>query len=413
MFQTNSHLEIPPTAGLPLTFKDLVSTRPDAFAQHLAEFLDVPAVGVECSGTACLVIILHTLHRLSSRNTVIIPAYTCPLVVWAIVQSRLQIRICDIQPDSVALDPHALAKLCDSDTLAIIPTHLGGRVVNVEPVMTLARQCGAYVIEDAAQSLGARDQGRSVGLRGDVSFFSLAAGKGLSIFEGGFWISANEDLRMELAKTSRDLVQRRLGWETLRCLQLLGYAALYRPRTLRYIYGNAVRRALRRQNPAEAAGDYFSSRIPIHRVSTWRLSVGARALRRVGDFQQTLTRMAAVRGPRLMAVPGLTFLQDPPGTTGTWPLFMIHLPNEHLRDRVLNSLWGAGVGVARMFAYALPDYDYLRPWVGTSAVPNARRFAACSLTISNSPWLDDHRFEFILQTLSEHCREATSAGDRR
>jgi len=82
----------------------------------------------------------------------------------------------------------------------LFPPILGGRVADLNPIIALARQCGAYVIEDAAQALGARDQGKSVGLRCDAGFFSLAAGKGLSIFEVGLWIAADAELRAELGE---------------------------------------------------------------------------------------------------------------------------------------------------------------------------------------------------------------------
>ena len=404
MLTSDSAVEIPPTAGLPLYLKDLFPSWSDNFPQKIAEFLGVSTVGVECSGTACLIVILETLRRLSTRKNVVIPAYTCPLVIFAIVKSRLQLRVCDTSPNSFELDPEALAKLCDRDTLAIIPTHLGGRVADLNPIMTLAKQCGAYVVEDAAQALGARSQGNSVGLRGDAGFFSLAAGKGLSIFEGGVWIAANAELRAELTRTSLQIIPARPGWEALRCLQLAGYAAAYRPRALRYIYGNSLRRALRRRDSIAAAGDYFSSSIPLHRVCAWRQAVGSRALMRLADFQRDLARQAAQRLPQLTRIPGVTVLTDPPGATGTWPVFIAELPNEHVRDQVLDDLWGAGLGVSCMFAYALPDYEYLRPWGGEQSVPNAKRFAACTMTISNSPWLDDASFERILAILFRHCR---------
>ena len=404
MFTSDSAVEIPPTAGLPLYLKDLFPSWSDNFPQKIAEFLGVSTVGVECSGTASLIVILETLSRLSTRKNVVIPAYTCPLVIFAIVKSRLQLRVCDTSPDSFELDPEALAKLCDRDTLAIVPTHLGGRVADLNPVIALARQCGAYVIEDAAQALGARYQGESVGLRGDAGFFSLAVGKGLSIFEGGLWIAADAELRAELGRTSLQIIPARPGWEALRCLQLAGYAAAYRPLALRYIYGNSLRRALRRRDSIAAAGDYFSSSIPLHRVCAWRQAVGSRALMRLADFQRDLARQAAQRLPQLTRIPGVTVLTDPPGATGTWPVFIAELPNENVRDQVLDELWGAGLGVSCMFAYALPDYEYLRPWGGEQSVPNAKRFAACTMTISNSPWVDDASFERILAILLRHCR---------
>ena len=105
-------IEIPPTAGLPLHWRDLLPPWPGEFAQGLADFLRVPALGVECSGTASLIVILETLRRLSGRKTVVIPAYTCPLVVLAAAHCGLQVRLCDVLPGSIDLDPEALARLC-------------------------------------------------------------------------------------------------------------------------------------------------------------------------------------------------------------------------------------------------------------------------------------------------------------
>jgi perosamine synthetase len=211
-------------------------------------------------------------------------------------------------------------------------------------------------------------------------------------------------LNCELVRTSLQIIPARPGWEALRCLQLAGYAAAYRPLALRFIYGNSLRRALRRGDSIAATGDNFSSSIPLHRVCAWRQAVGSRALLRLTDFQRDLARQAARRLPELTRIPGVKVLTDSPEGSGTWPVFIAELPNEKVRDLVLDELWGNGLGVSRMFAYALPDYEYLRPWVGEQSVPNAKRLAACSMTISNSPWLDDASFERILAILFRHCR---------
>jgi dTDP-4-amino-4,6-dideoxygalactose transaminase len=90
---------------------------------------------------------------------------------------------------------------------------------------------------------------------------------------------------------------------------------------------------------------------------------------------------------------------DAPGQQGVWPFLLLTLPNEAARDAALNTLWTAGLGVSRLFIHALPDYDYLREIVADTPLPNARSFAARSLTITNSPWLDDATFESICLTL--------------
>ena len=77
----------------------------------------------------------------------------------------------------------------------------------------------------------------------------------------------------------------------------------------------------------------------------------------------------------------------------------MRLSSETARDAVLQRLWSAGLGINRLFIHALPDYDYLHPIVGSRDVPNARAFAATTLTISNSPWLGDEAFERICAVL--------------
>lgn len=396
--------EIPPTAGLPPRWRDLSPFAGSAphrgdLARCAADFLGVEEVQVECSGTASLVVALTAMHRLSGRHAVVVPAYTCPLVALAVAHCGLELRLCDLAPGSIDFDATQLARLCDRDTLAVVPTHLAGRVADVDTALAIAREAGAFVVEDAAQALGARRRGRPVGLDGDAGFFSLAVGKGLTTFEGGLLVARDGALRRELARTSREIVPHRLGWEVERSLQLLGYHVLYRPSLLGLAYGAPLRRALRRGDPIAAVGDDFGADIPLHTLGRWRRSVGARAFARLPPFLDTCTAQATRRKTRLARIAGVEVLDDPPDAAGTWPFLLLRLREEAARDAALRELWGAGLGVSRLFIRALPDYGYLQPFVGEYDVPNARAFAATTLTISNSPWLDDEAFEAICTVL--------------
>lgn len=396
--------EIPPTAGLPPRWGDLSPFAGSAphrggLARRAADFLGVEDVQVECSGTASLVVALTALHRLSGRRAVVVPAYTCPLVALAVAHCGLELRLCDLAPGSIDFDAERLAQVCDRDTLAVVPTHLAGRVADVDAALAIAREAGAFVIEDAAQALGARRRGRPVGLDGDIGFFSLAVGKGLTTFEGGLLVARDADLRRELARAGRDIVPYRFGWELKRSLQLLGYHAFYRPSLLGLAYGAPLRRALRRGDPVAAVGDDFDADIPLHTLGRWRQSVGARAFARLPAFLDACNAQAMRRKARLARITGLELLDDPPDAVGTWPFLLLRLPDEAARDAALRELWGAGCGVSRLFIHALPDYGYLQPFVGEHVVPNARAFAATTLTISNSLWLDDEVFEALCVAL--------------
>lgn len=391
--------EIPPTAGLPLFISDFLPPWKGDFASRIEDYLGAAQVGVECSGTAALIVILKTLHRLSGRREVVVPAYTCPLVALAVAHCGLRLRVCDLSPDSLEMAPETLAAACNADTLAIVPTYLGGRAARIDTVRGIADAVGAFVVEDAAQAFGARIDGVAAGLVGDAGCYSFAAGKGLSLFEGGAWTSKDAALGAELARTSREMIPSRHLFEFRRCLELLGLFVFYRPALLRHVYGNPLRHALGRGDTAKAVGDIFSPDIPLHRVSAWRQAVGCHAIARLSAFREALACQARERLPRLSALSKVSVFTDGIGGEGVWPFIMVRLADEAARDAALQALWTSGRGVTRLFAQALPDYAYLRPWVAVQDCPNARHLAACSLTISNSLWLDDGIFDEIVEVL--------------
>ncbi|WP_426664615.1 DegT/DnrJ/EryC1/StrS family aminotransferase [Rhodanobacter aciditrophus] len=391
--------ELPPTAGLPLQLADLLPGAP-TLAADVAAQLGTPPLQLACSGTAALLIALAALHELKpARHRVVMPAYTCPLVPLAVRQAGLEPVPCDLRPDHYDMEPHALRAACDERTLAILPTHLAGRVADVDDALAVANNVGAYVIEDAAQALGARRDGSSVGLAGDLGFFSLAAGKGLSIYEGGLLAARDPDLRERLARTAARIAKPSPSWELRRSAELLGYAALYRPHGLRLAYGNPLRRALRRGDPVAAVGDDFALPLPLHAVGRWRQAVGAHAARRLPAFIEQCGVRARRHLPRLRAIPGVAVLDDPAGAHGTWPFFFLLLRDQRHRDAALEQLWQAGYGVSRLFIHALPDYAYLDGIVPKADVPNARDFAARSLSIGNSAWLADADIDAVCGVL--------------
>lgn len=384
-----NYYENPPTAGLPLQWRDWLPVK-SSLADKLSARFNLPPLQLTCSGTAALVIALTTLaHQQPERKTVIVPAYTCPLVALAIHHCGLQIQLCDLKPNSIDLETAHLTNLLNEKVLAVIPTHLGGRVSDVASVKKLAQFQQITVIEDAAQALGAE-----VGQYGDVVLFSLAAGKGLTMYEGGLLTAPETQLRKSLQKTANKLLPQRFKWEFLRTLQLLGYTALYHPAGLHFVYGRGRRKALRQQQWIAAVGDDFDFDIPMHRVSHIRQHVATNAFQRLPAFLQTLHLQAQQRIQQLQKISAIQVIVDQYGQ-GVWPFLMVLLPTNQQRDAILKELWTSPLGVTRLFIHTLAQYDYLKPIVPKESTPNAEDFAARMLTITNSPWLTDAQFEKI------------------
>lgn len=394
--------EIPPTAGLPLRWRDLLNLSGD-LAPALARQFSLPLPALTCSGTAALIIALRVLQqRMPGRTRLIVPAYTCPLVALAAHYCPpLRVVPCDLQPDSIDLDEQQLAQLCDESTLAVVVTHLAGRVADVDAAKRIAGAVGAAIIEDAAQAMGALDDGRSVGLKGDVGFFSMALGKGLTTAEGGVLFSRDPVLHQALHRHCRQDLPFSLRWELQRSAELWGYALLYQPRGLHYVYGNALRKALANGDEVAAVGDDFSVYdIPLHRLGGYRQKVGAAALARLPDHLQQGRVRALRRAARLNALPGVTVIMDRPGQQGTWPFLMVVMPSADTRDAAMAWLWTSGLGVTRLFIHTLPGYAEVLPLLQPGGdITRAQAFAARTLSISNSHWLSDALFEQIVDQL--------------
>jgi len=132
------------------------------------------------SGRAALTLLLRALQKLSNRREVVIPAYTCFSVPSAVVRAGLCIRLCDIDPKTLDLDHNALPRLDLGKVLCIVSSGLFGLPSDLVTLEEIARDYGTFLIDDAAQCLGAMLGERLCGTFGDAGFYSLGRGKNIT-----------------------------------------------------------------------------------------------------------------------------------------------------------------------------------------------------------------------------------------
>ncbi len=107
----------------------------------------------------------------------------------------------DVDPDTYTLDWRPLDQVLTPRTRAIIPVHLYGHPVDMQPVLDFARSHGLRVIEDASQAHGATYQGQRVGSMGDIGCFSLYFSKNLGAYgEAGICVTKDSSLAESLCK---------------------------------------------------------------------------------------------------------------------------------------------------------------------------------------------------------------------
>jgi perosamine synthetase len=99
----------------------------------------------------------------------------------------------DSAPDTLNIDPDAIAKAVTPRTKAIIPVHFAGQPCDMKPILAIGRAQGLKIIEDAAHALPAADGGQAVGTIGDVTCFSFYATKTITTGEGGMATTENSE----------------------------------------------------------------------------------------------------------------------------------------------------------------------------------------------------------------------------
>lgn len=109
----------------------------------------------------------------------------------------------DVDPGTFNLDAAGVASRITGRTRAIIPVHLFGQMAEMAPIMSLARARGIAVIEDAAQAIGARHEGRGAGSIGDYGCFSFFPTKNLGGWGDGGMIVTNDAARADRLKALR------------------------------------------------------------------------------------------------------------------------------------------------------------------------------------------------------------------
>jgi dTDP-4-amino-4,6-dideoxygalactose transaminase len=143
------------------------------------------------SGTDALLVALMAID-LKPGDEVITTPYTFFATAGAVARLGGKPVFVDIDPATYNIDPARIEAAITSRTRAIIPVHLYGQMADTEPIMEIARRHKLYVIEDAAQAIGAERDAKRAGSLGHFGCFSFFPSKNLGGFGDGGMITTND-----------------------------------------------------------------------------------------------------------------------------------------------------------------------------------------------------------------------------
>jgi dTDP-4-amino-4,6-dideoxygalactose transaminase len=346
-------------------------------------------------------LILETLKELSAKKTVIIPAYICPLVPLAIKRAGLNIEVCDINYEDFNFNYAELESLCrnNTDILAVIPTHLAGIPVEIDKVLNIAKERSIFVIEDCAQSLGAEYSGKKVGTFADFAFFSLARGKGLTIYEGGAATTNNDEYAKVLNAKAKLLAKGDIFSETLKLLELAGYWLFYNPFLFWFVFRLPQVFWKMQGRSFKAAAEEYSTSFGIHRVSKLRKFIGHLSFYRLEDEISAQREKAAYYINNLKEGKGIRIIQEKINSRSTYPFLVLLFDDLNKRERILRDLENAGLGASIVYASPVSGYPYLKNDVPQKNIPAALSLNQRQITLSTNSFLKSKDLSLIVETI--------------
>lgn len=324
-----------------------------SFESEYAAFIGVShCVGV-ANGTDAIEIALRALG-VGAGDECILPTNTFIATAEAVSRAGATPVLVDCSDDDTYLiDTDAAAAAVTERTRAIIPVHLYGQAAPVERLMPLAEEIGAWIVEDAAQSQGARRNGTAAGALGHVAATSFYPGKNLGAYgDAGAVLTGADDIARRMRIIADHGSPRKYEHE------LPGLNS--RLDTLQAVVLSAK----------------------LRRLAGWNAARRAAAAR----YDALLSGRADVVLPRTLA-----------DNEHVWHLYVVRIPD---RDRVLKELHTAGIGAG--VHYPVPIHltgAFTGLGYSQGSFPVAERTARDLLTLPLSPEITAERQELVVSAL--------------
>jgi dTDP-4-amino-4,6-dideoxygalactose transaminase len=268
------------------------------FETEYAAFLGVKHCITVANGTDALELCVRAAG-LGAEDEVLVPANSFIATALGVARAGARVRFVDCDADHL-IDLDSCAKHLTKKTKAIFPVHLFGQVAPMDKVAAFAKQHGLIVFEDAAQSQGAKQNGKTCGGFGVSSGTSFYPGKNLGAYGDGGAITTNDDATAKKMRSLRN-------------------------------YGSEVK--------------YFHPEVGFNsRLDTLQAVVLRAKLKRLNDYNAQ-RRAAAERYHGLLKdVSGVKLPRAVPGNEHIWHIYAVQVAAAR-RDAVMKSMQEQGIGV--------------------------------------------------------------------
>jgi UDP-4-amino-4,6-dideoxy-N-acetyl-beta-L-altrosamine transaminase len=354
---------------------DFLTTGPEiaAFEQELCEYTGAKYAVAVANGTAALHLAVLALE-LPTGSIGITSPNTFVATSNALIYAGHTPHFVDIDPKSYVMDPDILAEVMkDVETMVVLPVHFAGHTAGVEDVSRIARSHEAFVIEDAAHSIGGRYlDGTRVGScsHSDMTTFSFHPVKTMTTGEGGAITTNDPELyrRLMTLRThgiTRDpaqLTQQPGPWYYE--MQMLGFN---------------------------------------YRMTDFQAALGRSQFKKLDGFVKRRRELVARYNEAFADIPWITIPWEEPDRETAWHLYVLQLDWDVIgmdRPTVMARLREQGIGTQVLYI-PVPDQPYYKEQYRypDSAFSNAKSYYENALAIPLYPAMKDGDQERVVEAI--------------
>jgi len=163
------------------------------FERKIAELCDVKNAIAVCNGTIALYVGLKALG-IGNGDEVIVPDLTFIASANSVVMAGATPVFVDVDAKTFNIDPNRIEEAITERTKAIMPVHIYGQPADMDRICEIAKRHNLFIIEDAAQGIGVKFNGKPVGGFGDVGCISFYADKTITTGEGGMVLTNDDEI---------------------------------------------------------------------------------------------------------------------------------------------------------------------------------------------------------------------------
>lgn len=334
----------------------------EEFEQAFAYYCEAEhAVGV-ASGTDALHLALRACG-VEPGDEVIVPVNTYIATALAVSFVGAKPVFVDVVEETALMEQTKVEQAITLETKAIIPVHLYGRPVEMEPLLELAHRHNLKIIEDACQAHGARYKSKRVGALGEVGCFSFYPAKNLGAFGDGGAVVTNDP----------DIADR------VRMLRNYGQKVKY----------------------------YHLVKGWNSRLDTLQAAILSVKLKRLDQWNAARRRHAKTYRRLLGGQVGITLFAAPSqDVEHVYHLFVARVPE---RDRLLKKLGETGIGASIHYPIPIHLQDaYNDMGYEEGDFPVAEMLAQEIISLPMYPELDEEKISQVTDAVIGHCREVTA-----